>query len=328
MKKNMKSAFIAALLIIFLYPSAFSQVLKIYQIDAEQGDAALVITPSGKTLLIDCGKKGQGERISALLKKEGKNNIDVFICTHYHEDHYGGIDDLVNRQGISVLKAYDRGDKQYLRAAKLKEKTYIAYQAAVGSKAVHLKRERVISLDPEMTITCIASGGVVAGESSPIPGNDENDLSIAILLTYGKFSYFTGGDIESPTEKKIAMGNLVKNVEVCKADHHGAETSSDSMFMVMLSPSVIIISNGNDGEYQHPRKVILSRYNSLEPKPDVYQTNKYLRSGPDGGNVPDGFIADPETVDKDGTFLVTASKTSNQFSLNYGGVTKNYPVKE
>jgi len=320
--------FFLLLCLLFAGLPNFGQILKIYQVDVEQGDATLVITPSGKTLLIDCGKNGHGARIKNILDKEGKNKIDVFICTHYHEDHYGGIDDLIKREGIPVLKAYDRGDKKYLPESKLSDGDYLAYQEVLGQDAKHLKRGQVIKLDPDVSITCIAIGGVVKNEKNKKTGQDENDMSIATLLTFGSFSYFNGGDIEASTEKKIAQLNLVKDVEVCKADHHGSETSSDSGFMSMLSPSILLISNGSDGRYNHPRQKTLNLYEAMKPTPDVYQTNKYLKHDTKGGNVDDKFIADLKSVNKDGTFLVLVDKKSNEYTLQYRDVKVTYTMKE
>ena len=61
----------------------------------EQADAALVV-PNGKTLLIDSGKNGHGSRIKAVMDLAGVTQIDAFVNSHYQEDHFGGIDDLVN----------------------------------------------------------------------------------------------------------------------------------------------------------------------------------------------------------------------------------------
>ena len=85
---------LVTLFLLFSFQTANAQTLKIYHIDVEQADATLVISPSGKTLLIDSGKNGHGSRIKAVMQKAGISRIDHFVSTHYHEDHYGGIDDL------------------------------------------------------------------------------------------------------------------------------------------------------------------------------------------------------------------------------------------
>lgn len=69
----------------------------------------------------------------------GVTQIDAYVTSHYHEDHFGGIDDLVG-MGVSVLESYDRGDKECcLSDEKKEEVTFIDYQAAVGEDAIELR---------------------------------------------------------------------------------------------------------------------------------------------------------------------------------------------
>jgi hypothetical protein len=85
----------------------------------------------------------------------------------------------------------------------------------------------------------------------------------------------------------MADRDLVQNVSVYSADHHGSHTSSTSDLMSDLKPQVIIISNGNRLDYQHPRQTTLNLYASLPGPPPVFQTNKYLAGGTLGRNVAD-----------------------------------------
>ncbi len=121
-----------------------AQTLRIYQIDVEQADAALVVMPNGKTLLIDSGKNGHGQRIQNVMMQAGVTQIDAFVASHYHEDHFGGIDDLV-RLGVPVLESYDRGDKACcLPDEKKRQQTFRDYQATVGEDAHTLRAGGVI----------------------------------------------------------------------------------------------------------------------------------------------------------------------------------------
>ncbi len=306
-------------LLLLLCVSALSlsaQTLRIYHIDVDQADATLFVAPNGRTLLVDSGKNGHGSRIKAVMNQAGVTQIDFFVATHYHEDHYGGIDDLVSDPSVQVLESYDRGDKAFLSSKKLGEDTFKDYQAAVGEDATHFKRGDTIPLDPSMTVTCISSGGVVVGETNPSTGVDENDMSVSLLITFGSFRYFVGGDIEEHTEAKIAEGNLVLDVQVYQADHHGSHTSSSEAFMRDLEPRVIIVSNGNHGGFMHPRQVTLDLYASLPGPPTVFQTNKYLKGG-EGGNVPDAFIADLDPSGDEGTILMTVDG-SGSYTVTYG----------
>ena len=281
----MKRALGLSLLFLLWSIPLSAQQLRIYHIDVEQASATLFVAPGGKTLLVDSGKNGMGQRIKTIMDRANVTAIDFFVDTHYHEDHYGGIDDLVNL-GVPVREAYDRGDKNLLSADKLSEDTYLDYQAAVGNRAHQLIRGMTLPLDPLMTVTCISAGGLVIGESPTAVDNDENNLSISLLITLGTFRYFIGGDIQSQTEQKIADRDLVKAVDVYVADHHGSDTSSIVPFIQDLSPHVIIVSNGDNAAYHHPRLVTLTSYTQLPGPPVVFQTNKCTK-GPPCGNVAD-----------------------------------------
>ena len=167
-----------------------------------------------------------------------------------------------------------------------------------------------------MTVICTSSGGVVIGEENPVPGVSEQDMSLSLLVTFGDFHYFIGGDIERPTESKIASRGLVLDVDVYRANSHGSDRSSSPAFLEQLNPSVVIISNGNSARRQHPRGETLRRYEALSVPPSVFQTNKYL-SGGDGANVQDVFIADVESSDSDGTILVTVNADSRDYTVSF-----------
>jgi beta-lactamase superfamily II metal-dependent hydrolase len=179
-------ALLGTIFFVFLAPAALrAQTLRIYQIDVEQADAALLVMPNGKTLLIDSGKNGHGQRIRAVMKQAGVMQIDVFVDSHYHEDHFGGIDDRVDA-GVPVLESFDRGDKACcLPASKTSQKTFKDCQRTVGEDARPLRAGDTIALDAGVTITCISSGGIVMGETGGTPGAEENDMSVSLLITFG-----------------------------------------------------------------------------------------------------------------------------------------------
>jgi len=225
-----------------------------------------------------------------------------------------------------VLEAHDRGDKQFLPASKTNQATFQDYQRTVGEEAIPLRRGMTIPLDPMMTVTAISHGGVVIGEQNPVTAQDENDMSVSLLVTFGGFRYFVGGDIESPTEEKIAARDLVMDVDVYQANHHGSDTSSSDNFLNDVSPTVVVISNGNRADYQHPRQVIPDRFPAMNPVPTVFQTNRYTRGG-DGGNVADALIADPEAAGEEGTILVTMNSAADAYTVTYGTESHSFTVK-
>jgi len=307
--------------------TAYSQNLRIYQIDVEQADATLLVSPSGGTLLVDSGKNGHGNRLKAAMDEAGVTQIDAFVCTHYHEDHYGGIDDLVNDHDVPVLETYDRGEKNYIPASKRNSTTFLGYNNAVGEDAIILRPGDEIIFDPEIRVTCISSSGVVIGEENPTAGVDENDMSISLLITYGSFRYFIGGDIEHETEEDIASRDLIMDIDVYQANHHGSHSSSLREFMEDLSPTVIVISNGSHGTYHHPRQTTLDLYSLLAGPPIVFQTNRCLAGSP-AGNVQNDRIGDPESTDDDGTILIDVDNDVGTYTVSLReSVYETYQIK-
>jgi beta-lactamase superfamily II metal-dependent hydrolase len=203
---------------------SYAGSFQIYIIDVGQADATLLVSPSGKTLLVDSGNNGHGPRIRSVMKDAGVTRINYFVCTHYHADNYGGIDELVN-SGVSIDHVYDRGDKAFLPGQKLESKTFQDYNKTVGNRALHLARGSTIPLDPEVFITCIASGGLVLGEDSNQHGETENEMSIALLIQYGAFKYFIGGGIGKTTEDRINQLNILTNVDMYQSNLKGSLTA-------------------------------------------------------------------------------------------------------
>ncbi len=316
-----------AVLLLAVVRVADAQTLSIYHIDVDQASATLFVSPAGRTLLVDSGRNGQGSRVRAALDAAAVNRIDHLVTTHYHEDHYGGIDEVVDA-GTPVGLAYDRGDKAFLPRAKLRGGTYRGYDRTVGHRATHLTRGMTISLDPLVTVTCTNAGGVVLGESDPPQhGADENDMSIGLLVVFGGFRYWIGGDTEEPTERKLAARDVVREVDVYVADHHGADNGSSADFLADLNPTVVIISNGNNRQFRHPRKSTLERLRTIARAPAIFQLNKYLGTGDDGGNVEDEFIADLEATDGDGTIVLTVTPGTSSYTVTYRGRVATVPIR-
>src|SRR5262249_25602565 len=96
----------------------------------------------------------------------------------------------------------------------------------------------------------------------------------------------------------------------------GSNTSSITPFIQDLSPRVVIISNGDNGTYKHPRQSTLNAYAQLSGPPTVFQTNKCFK-GPPCGNVADSSIGDPQTVDTDGTIQLVADSSTHSYTVSF-----------
>jgi beta-lactamase superfamily II metal-dependent hydrolase len=82
---------------------------RIYFVDVGTGASTLIVSPTGKTLLVDGGPPGSGAKISGLLDTLGIATIDYTVITHYHIDHMGGMIQVLNAGRVAGV-AYDNGD--------------------------------------------------------------------------------------------------------------------------------------------------------------------------------------------------------------------------
>jgi beta-lactamase superfamily II metal-dependent hydrolase len=321
----MRRVFLAFILIVFVDSVASAQTLRIYHIDVEQADSALIVMPNGKSLLIDAGKNKHGKRIKKVMDAAGVTQIDAFVNSHFHEDHFGGADDLHN-MGVEILEVYDRG-QELASAADKAQKTFREYRESVGEDAIRLKPGDRIELDPLVDIKCISASGFVINDPNPgAASHDENDLSVSLLLTFRGFKAFFGGDTENPTEERIEAADLVTDVDLYKSNHHGSNTSSSHSFLGDLRPSLVVISNGSNKGYNHPQQTTLQAYRNLPMPPVVLQTNRCKHPAP-CGNVDNASIADVQSSGEIGTILVTVDGATASYTARYGTTVRNFQIK-
>ncbi len=248
-------------------PSIAAGDLTITVIDVGQGDATLIQSPSGKTLLFDGGKSGRGTSIILpFLASVNVDTLDYVVASHYHSDHIGGLDEVI--AAIPIREAVlDRG-WSYTTL------TYNAYVNAAGSQRQTLTQNQVIDLGEGVTVTCIAlnSNDQLSGPYNN--GSHENEYDVCLLVQYGGFDYFQAGDLTGDNgsgseDIESSVAPLAGDIDVYHVNHHGSYTSSNPNFLQGVQAEVSIISVGNNG-YGHPHQAVLDRlvqYGSF-----VYQT--------------------------------------------------------
>lgn len=130
--------------VLILYSSVQSQELKIYHIDVNQGDATLFVMPNSTSMLIDAGEDNMADEVAKIVKDSvGLSHIDVFVASHYHSDHYGGIDKLVKNEGISVIKFYDRDAWNWLPDSKKDEDNFKEYDTTSMNNRQRMKNKNL-----------------------------------------------------------------------------------------------------------------------------------------------------------------------------------------
>lgn len=260
--------FILAALCLCLIPVASSCVsassnpkaLEMYFIDVEGGQATLVISPSGQSLLIDTGWPGNdgrdADRIISVAHQLGLKQIDYVLITHYHRDHVGGVPQLVD--GMKVGSFVDHGPN--LEDSQVTRTDYAAYEKAVAGHArVTVKpgwglpikgiEVRVLSAAGAHITEPLPDAGVAnpycKGEPTAAEDATENARSVGVLITYGKFRFLDLGDLTKKKELELACpNNLIGTVDLFLVSHHGMDLSNSKAMVWGLHPRVAIFDNG------------------------------------------------------------------------------------
>ena len=252
--------------------------LRVYFIDVEGGQSTLFVTPAGKSLLIDTGWPGNNfrdaDRIAAAAKSAGLSRSDSVLITHYHDDHVGGVPQLVQR--IPVGTFIDHGPNRELDHGAT-ERGYAAFQKVLAeTKAKEIVPKPGDRLPIQgMDVTVISADGKViqspltgAGEPNPFckqsevrrPDQTENARSLGVLIRFGSLKILDLGDLTWDKERDLMCpDNRLGKVDVLVVSHHGWYQSSSPALVDAIHPRVAIMDNG-------AKKVAPSRSSILSAK--------------------------------------------------------------
>lgn len=293
------------------------QDLEIHHIDVGQGDATLIKSPNGTTMLIDAGNNGYGTSVVIpYLTSLGVSSLNYLVCSHYHADHLGGLDEVIYGLGTANIgSVYDRGNTAPLPTT-TSYSDYVKAANATGRR-YSVTLGQTIDIGGDVSITCVATNGYVFnyGQVSNATSS-ENDLSIGWVLTYRSFRYFTGGDLGGETtyyaDSETSLGPRVGKVNVMKVNHHGSRYSTNQSFLSNLLPEVAVISVGDGNTYGHPTQATIDRLVNVNCY--IYQTETGT-----GGTIPSG-----KGTIANGTIVVRSSGSG--YTVSYGTTTVNHPL--
>jgi beta-lactamase superfamily II metal-dependent hydrolase len=305
--------------------------LQIYAIDVEGGQATLVISPSGQSLLVDTGWPGfsgrDAGRIVGVAHSAGLKRIDYVLITHYHDDHVGGVPQLVER--IKVGTFVDHGPNQ--EDSDDTRGNYAAYQKAIAGHA-HIVATpgmglrfkglevHILSAAGELIDSPLPGAGTANPycNSEPAPEEDatENARSLGLIIRFGNFRFLDLGDLTKKKELGLACpNNLIGTADLWLVSHHGFYQSNSKALVWAVHPRVAIFDNG-------PHKgASPAAWQTVHDSPgieDVWQLH-YAMDSDKSHNVTVDRIANPDANDDgkyfkvealaDGTFTVMNSRT-------------------
>lgn len=228
--------------------------LRIYALDVGQGDGFLVISPQGKTVLIDAGPTEAGDEVVAALRNHGVKQIDLMIATHPHADHIGGMKKVFDT--LRVKKILDSG-QTYGTVTYEKLLAEVQQNKTAYVKAV---RGQMIELDSGVKFDVLNPGEKLLTDKDVGEGRSvQNANSVVLRLSYGNFAMLFTGDAEFETEAQMMQAGLPLNAQVLKIGHHGSRHATSGKFLEAVKPQFAIISNSADNDYGHPSQFTLDR---------------------------------------------------------------------
>lgn len=217
--------------------------LAVHFIDVGQGDSILAES-DGHYMLIDAGENDQAGTVVSYLKAEGVTKLDYVIGTHPHSDHIGGLDKIIDTFPV---------DKVLLPPVEHTTRTFEDVLDSIASRGLKITKPA-----PGDSYDL---GNASFTILSPVKdyGNDLNNWSVGIRLTYGDNSFVMCGDAENQAEEDIVNSGAVLKADVLKAGHHGSSTSTSDAFLKKVSPSWVVIQCGKGNSYGHPHKETMEK---------------------------------------------------------------------
>jgi len=331
---------------------AAAKTLDIYFIDVEGGQATLIVTPAGESLLIDAGYPGDSaliapafgekpsapgvardpQRVMAAVKDAGLKQIDFMLMTHSHADHGGGVlevaDLLPVKTFIDHIAPSDEAETVVAGTKKIYERFLTA---RAKGKVIEPKPGLRLPMKDIEAIIVAANGEVVtkplagAGQPNPacsgtgVPAQEktENPFSSAVRIAYGKFRFLDVADLSGPPLFALTCPtNLIGESDVYLIAHHGGNDGSDPSLYAAVKPLVAVFNNGARKGAQVNTLATVKKMGI-----DGWQLHRTLNPGAE--NNPDDRLANLDettsvwikiSAKDDGSFTVTNGRTGQSKS--------------
>ncbi|HMQ68596.1 MAG TPA: DNA internalization-related competence protein ComEC/Rec2 [Ignavibacteria bacterium] len=269
----------------FIFNFEMTKRLRITFMDIGQGDCALIQTPDGSNILVDCGQisftSDSGERtIIPYLERCGISRIDLLVITHLHMDHIGGINSIL--KNIEVGKILDSGQKY--------NTGFISTMDSL-IKVKNVKREVVSSGDhiddmKDIRMYFLYPGNNYRYKDLNYQKENLNNGSVTFILKYGDTDFLFTGDAEKESEEVMVRqySDFLKS-DVLKAAHHGSITSTTIPFILKTKPELAVISCGKYNKFNHPSDIILKRLETSGAKVFRTDTDAAILMESDGKDI-------------------------------------------
>lgn len=288
-----------------LVQTASAKTLDLYWVDVEGGAATLIVTPAGESILIDSGNPGgrDSKRITRAAKEAGVDRIDHLLTTHFHVDHFGGAAEVAAALPVGTI--YDNGipDKNPDNPSDTSGSFQRSIQPYrdIKAKRVVLKPGDLLPLKQapgeKLSVRCIGAmqktvSNAAGGKSVDCQNGKEkekdtsdNANSLVLLLKYGQFDLFDGGDLTWNNEAKLVCPqNLIGTVDIYDVNHHGLDISNNPLLIHAIEPTVAIMGNGTTKGCGAETFATLKGTPSIQA---IFQLHRNLRNDSENNAAPE-----------------------------------------
>jgi competence protein ComEC len=231
--------------------------LTMYAFDVGQGDSFLFRFPSGENVLIDAGGRSSAAKVVAKLRSLGVEKIDILVATHPHEDHIGGMTEVIN--SFPIGKIWDSG---YNHGSGVQR----SMLNDIRDKKIRFGRPRAGFVESigDARLEVIAPRSPISGTNS-----DANNNSLVLRVVYGNVAFLMTGDIEVEGRRNAGV---FPRASILKVSHHGSANGTDSRLLREVSPDIAILSYGRDNSYGHPHREVMKLFREFGVR--TYATEK------------------------------------------------------
>lgn len=326
------------------------QGLDIYFIDVDGGASTLLVTPERESVLIDSGWPGRDDRdpkriVHVLKDVAGCDHLDHHVTTHWHMDHFGGVEGLSKL--VRIDQFWDRGLPEdeiagldFPDGPTPDDPLGIAYRKASAGKRHVLRAGDRLPLrghvfDGVRAVVLAASGKVledarethpascVADPKNPLcddappdrpADSSDNARSLVIRFEFGPFTFLDCGDLTWNIEKQLVCPyNRVGDVDLFQVTHHGLDISNHPTLLRTIKPVVAVMNNGSR---KGGSAATVKRLRALPGLRALYQLHKNAATGPED-NTEAALIANPDPAG--GQFIhVSVSPDGERFTVQFG----------
>ena len=237
-------------------------VLHVHMIDCGQADSFL-FEQNGEYGLIDCGTRSTGKDVVNYLKNEGVDKLQFVMGTHPHDDHMGGMYDVLDNFRCDVVYM------PKIETGLVTTNWYIKLMTQI-------KENKIKTINPKLDDTFYLGDAVfvVVGQLTPEEaGSNVNNYSTVVKVSFGEMDILMTGDAETRVEEKMleTRSNELQ-CEILKLGHHGSNTSTSDEFLKCVAPDYGLISCEVGNKYSHPSTETVKKLKANKVK--IYRTDE------------------------------------------------------